>query len=100
MNTNSRPVSIAHLVFGLIFLGAAVLWAVGAATGAEAPDLALMAPIILIGAGVIGLVAMVVNARRRGPEHVDATPEMATDATTGITPDSPTTTTVQKENQS
>jgi len=37
MNTPTRPLSIAHLVFGLIFLGAAVLWAVGAATGADAP---------------------------------------------------------------
>jgi len=67
MNTPTRPLSIAHLVFGLIFLGAAALWAVGAATGADAPDLALMVPIILIGAGVIGLVGVVVNARRRDP---------------------------------
>jgi len=72
MNTSARPVSIAHLVFGLIFLGAAALWAIGAATGADAPDLALMVPIILIGAGVIGLVGVVVNARRRDPEPVDA----------------------------
>ena len=60
---NTRPVSIAHLVFGLIFLGASGLWALGAATGAEAPDMALMAPIILIGAGVVGLVGVLVNAR-------------------------------------
>ena len=33
----TRPVSIAHLVFGLIFLGAAGLWAVGAATDADTP---------------------------------------------------------------
>jgi hypothetical protein len=59
----SRPVSIAHLVFGLIFLGAAGLWAVGAATNADAPDLAVLAPAVLIAAGVVGLVAMVINAR-------------------------------------
>jgi hypothetical protein len=59
----ARPVSIPHLVFGLIFLGAAALWAIGAATDAAAPDLAVAAPAILIGAGAIGLVGIVVNAR-------------------------------------
>lgn len=60
---NSRPVSIAHLVFGLIFLGAAIIWAIGAATDADAPDLAGAGPVVLIGAGAIGLVGIVVNAR-------------------------------------
>jgi hypothetical protein len=60
---NTRPVSIAHLVFGLIFLGAAIVWAIGAATDADAPDLAVAAPAILIGAGAIGLVGIVLNAR-------------------------------------
>lgn len=64
---STRPVSIAHLVFGLIFLGAAALWAIGAATDADAPDLAVAAPIILIGAGAIGLVGIVVNARKARP---------------------------------
>jgi hypothetical protein len=76
---NTRPVSIAHLVFGLIFLGASALWAVGAATGADAPDLALMAPTVLIGAGVIGLVGILVNSRNARRRHVvlndDATAE-------------------------
>lgn len=62
MNT-FRPVSIAHLVFGLIFLGVATLWAIGAATDADAPDLAVLAPAILIGAGAVGLVGIVINAR-------------------------------------
>jgi hypothetical protein len=60
---NTRPVAIAHLVFGLIFLGASALWAIGASTDADAPDLALMAPTVLIGAGVIGLIGILVNAR-------------------------------------
>ena len=64
---NTRPLSIPHLVFGLIFLGGAIVWAVGAGTDADAPDLALMAPIVLIGAGVVGLVGVVVNSRRRQP---------------------------------
>jgi hypothetical protein len=72
MNT-FRPVSIAHLVFGLIFLGAATLWAVGAATDADAPDLAVLAPAILIGAGAVGLVGIVINARnaRRRAAYTD-----------------------------
>ncbi len=67
---NTRPISVSHLVFGLVFLGAAVLWAFGAATNADAPDLAVVAPAVLIGAGVAGLVAIVVNARNA---RVDAT---------------------------
>jgi len=62
MNTR-RPISVSHLVFGLIFLGATALWTIGAATDADAPDMALLAPAILIGAGVAGLIALVVNAR-------------------------------------
>jgi hypothetical protein len=58
-----RPVSVSHLVFGLIFLGAGVLWVIGAATDADAPDMAVLAPAVLIGAGVAGLIAIVLNAR-------------------------------------
>lgn len=60
---NSRPVSVSHLVFGLIFLGGAAMWAVGAATDADAPDMAVIAPTVLIAAGVAGLIAIVFNAR-------------------------------------
>jgi hypothetical protein len=59
----TRPVSIAHLVFGLIFLGTTALWVIGAATDADAPDIAALAPAVLIGAGVIGLIGIVINAR-------------------------------------
>jgi hypothetical protein len=61
---SNRPLSIPHLVFGLIFLGATVLWVIGASTEADASDLAVLAPAVLIGAGVIGLAGIVVNARR------------------------------------
>jgi hypothetical protein len=83
----TRTISVSHLVFGLIFLGAAVLWSIGAATDADAPDLAVVAPAVLIGAGVAGLIAMVVNARNtrirtggRSPEPVGAEP-VGTEAT-------------------
>ena len=82
----TRPVSITHLVFGLIFLGAAGLWAVGAATDADTPDLAVLAPGVLVAAGVLGLVAMVINARNarvqvRTDESTDTTyPDTTTES--------------------
>jgi hypothetical protein len=64
---NTRPLSIVHLVFGLVFLGVTALWVVGVATDADSGDLARLVPAILIGAGVIGLGATLVNAR--GPRR-------------------------------
>jgi len=81
---NTRPVSIAHLVFGLIFLGGSILWVIGVTTDAAAPDLALMAPIVLIGAGVIGLIGILVNARnarRRGRDLTSTDPAYAETST-------------------
>ena len=65
MNTKTRPVSIPHLVFGLIFAGAAVVWLIGEATNADLPHAAIGFPVVLIGAGLAGLVASLVNARNR-----------------------------------
>lgn len=84
-----RPISVSHLVFGLVFLGAAVLWAIGAATDADAPDVAVVAPAVLIGAGIAGLIAIVVNARnaRLGNETADISHDEPTDheyADTGV----------------
>jgi hypothetical protein len=83
---NTRPISVSHLVFGLTFLGAAVLWAIGAATDADAPDMALLAPAVLIGAGVAGLIAVVVNARNA---RIAAAPALGEPATEDPT-DNPT----------
>jgi hypothetical protein len=70
---SKRPLSITHLVLGLVFLGISVLWAVGAGTDAKVPDLAAIAPAVLIAAGVIGLIGVVVNARRRDDVPLDPT---------------------------
>ena len=67
-----RPVSIAHLVFGLIFLGATALWVIGAATDADAPEMAAWGPAVLIGAGVIGLIASLVRSRRNQAVGTDS----------------------------
>jgi len=60
---NTRSVSIAHAVFGLIFLGVTALWVVGATTDVEAPALAIWGPIVLIGAGLVGLAGTIFNSR-------------------------------------
>lgn len=78
---NKRPVSVVHLVLGLVFLGASALWAIGAGTDADVPDLALLGPAVLIGAGVIGLIGVVANTRRRAVPLDDQTPY----ADTGVT---------------
>lgn len=61
----TRPLSVAHLVFGLVFAGLAALWFLGQATDTDLPRSAVGFPVVLIGAGVIGLVASVAGARRR-----------------------------------
>lgn len=70
MNTSldqrpSRPVSVPHLVLGIVFAGIAAIWFLGEATNAELPGSAVGFPLVLIGAGVIGLVATFANSRRR-----------------------------------
>ncbi|MCX6397279.1 MAG: hypothetical protein NTV23_12380 [Propionibacteriales bacterium] len=67
-----RPVGVAHLIFGLIFTGLAAMWLIGEASGTDVPDLALGFPAVLIGAGVVGLVAILVNQRRARTELVPA----------------------------
>jgi mannose/fructose/N-acetylgalactosamine-specific phosphotransferase system component IIC len=66
MNTDQhRTISVPHLVFGIVFLGIAAVHWIGEATDADLPRTAIGFPVVLIGAGVVGLVAAVVNNRRR-----------------------------------
>jgi len=60
-----RTVSTAHLVFGIIFSGITLLWLIAQATDANIHDTAPGFPLVLIGAGVIGLVATLANSRNR-----------------------------------
>jgi hypothetical protein len=83
----TRPVSIPHLVFGIVFAGIAAVKFIGEATGSSLPRSAVGFPVVLIGAGIVGLVATVVNARRRAraayvpaliePEPVTETEELS-----------------------
>ncbi len=62
---STRPISVGHLVFGLVFTGIATIWLVGELTDVEAPGFALWGPAVLIGAGVVGLVASFAGSRSR-----------------------------------
>jgi hypothetical protein len=60
-----RSVKITHLVFGLLFLGVAVVWALVVGDVINENDLAVLVPAILIAAGVIGLATSLASARNR-----------------------------------
>jgi hypothetical protein len=86
---NIKSVSITHLVFGLIFLGATALWVVGATTDIEAPALAVWGPVVLIGAGLVGLAATIFNARaaRNAAAPTDTSTNEPEYADTGVVDD-------------
>jgi len=64
MSTNNsyvggrRPVNIAYLVVGLVFLGIAGAWALVSSGAIDSNQLGWLLPLTLVGAGVIGLVAV------------------------------------------
>ncbi|RNL78388.1 hypothetical protein [Nocardioides marmorisolisilvae] len=111
-----RTVSTPHLVLGIIFAGIATLWFVGAATDAKFHDTAPGFPLVLIGAGVIGLVASLTNSRTRkqalaatAEASVDEVDDTATETETGtetenndtavIGGDTEATTVIQEDNR-
>lgn len=59
-----RNVRVAHLVFGLLFLGIAAVWLLHAGQLLTGDQLALSGPLVLIAAGVVGLVVSLAAARR------------------------------------
>lgn len=71
-NKITRPLSIPHLVFGLVFSGLAAVWFIGEATNADLPRTAVGFPLVLIAAGVVGLVATLTNNRRRSRAAYEA----------------------------
>src|SRR5680860_1850726 len=60
-----RSVKIPHLVFGLLFLGIAAVWALVLTDVITEDRLTVIAPAVLIGAGVIGLAASLASSRNR-----------------------------------
>ena len=64
-----HSVKIAHLVFGLLFLGVAAVWALVINDVITEDRLTVIAPAVLIGAGVIGLAASIASTRNRRRPH-------------------------------
>lgn len=60
-----HPVNVGHLVMGIAFTGAVLLWAVIAGDVVADDDIRWLLPIPWVIAGGAGLVAMAVTARRR-----------------------------------
>jgi hypothetical protein len=66
----NRTVRTAHLVFGLLFLGIAATWLLYATGVLSVDQLTLSGPVVLIAAGVIGLVVSLAGARRKRVDQV------------------------------
>ena len=66
-----RRLKVPHLVFGLLFLGLAGIWALVVSEVINEDQLPVLAPALLIGAGVIGLAASLASARNRRSEPHD-----------------------------
>jgi hypothetical protein len=60
-----RSVKVPHLVFGLLFLGIAGTWALAVTHVITGDRLAILAPAVLVAAGVIGLAASLASTRNR-----------------------------------
>lgn len=58
-------VKIPHLVFGLLFLGIAGVWALIVTEVINEDRLGIVAPAVLVTAGVIGLAASLASSRNR-----------------------------------
>ena len=81
-----RSVKVAHLVFALLFLGLVGIWAMARADVLTTERLAILAPAVLIAAGVIGLAASLASSGNRRRRHarprdgVFSTPGSGTDS--------------------
>jgi hypothetical protein len=64
-----RIVKIPHLVFGLLFLGIAGIWALVVTDVITDDRLPILAPAVLIVAGVIGLAVSLASTRNRRQRH-------------------------------
>lgn len=65
---------ITSLVFGLIFIGIAALWALVEGDVLALPTLTVLGPTVLVVAGLVGLIATVRSARRGEEPAASAAP--------------------------
>jgi hypothetical protein len=80
----NRTIRVSNLVLGLVFMGIAALWALRTQHAVDRPDVHWALAAILLGAGVVGLVASIVNDRVRRRTPSPAAPP-AYDDTTPVT---------------
>ncbi len=67
MNTpKTHPVNVSYLVVGLVFLGIAGSWALRTSGVIDTGDVRWLGPLVLVAAGVIGLVAFSAKSISRG----------------------------------
>lgn len=87
-----RPVSIPHLVVGLVFLGVVAIWALAEAGVVEYDGQRWVLPLILVLAGSVGLLVSLVNGVRRSRRRPDQREDTAAawdDLGLGAAPDTP-----------
>jgi hypothetical protein len=71
----SRPVKVGYLVTGLVFVGLAGIWALSASGVVGGVTVGWLLPAILVGAGVIGLLAMLAGGTRRSRPESNNQPD-------------------------
>jgi hypothetical protein len=60
-----HPVSIGHLVMGLVFACFLALWAIVQFTDISSRDLRFLLPVPWIAGGAVGMIALAIRDRRR-----------------------------------
>ncbi|MGI9155706.1 MAG: hypothetical protein ACR2FG_03590 [Marmoricola sp.] len=79
LTPSPNRVKVGHLVVGLVFLGLALSWALRAGGAIDSWSIGLLVPVVLVGAGAVGLVAMVAGGVRRNrtdpSDEEDVNPE-------------------------
>lgn len=81
-----HEIDVTSLVFGLIFLGMAGIWWLVYHDVIGWIRLGILVPILLIGAGIVGLVASIRSGRRR-PPAVESPPEPIDESPIDVTAD-------------
>jgi hypothetical protein len=82
-----HPLEIAPLVFGLVFLGVVAAWGLLEIGVITAADTAWILPIVLIGAGALGVLLALTKPRRAAARRADTVQQ--TTAGTGVPAERP-----------
>jgi hypothetical protein len=71
-STRTHPLNVSYLVVGLVFLGLAGSWGLRQAGVVDFAEVRWLLPLTLLGAGLVGIVAMAVkglSGRDGNPTH-------------------------------